>query len=314
MRETAAGETQGRSEMLRPAERVSKWALSQTHRHLLAITNTELSRRSPAKGEVFRVLDVGCGDGLLLIYLSKALRACWPTLRFEFYGFDVGDHGVQLPGFLRAARERLEREAPEEVWDERIALISEHDAWPYPDDFFDAIVSNQVLEHVRDQRLFFDQIARVLKSLGFSAHIYPSAHSIIEPHLKIPAAHRIKDAALLAAWIRLWSRLGVSNYRPWADSRAGMAETSTIVDYARIHVRFLTLLTNFKTQRQTLLATKESRLLGSFCYTSAYFLGKLRNVAGRDMRLTYSKAHPLRAYLAGLILRYVTSVTLVLHK
>lgn len=300
--------------MSQPVARVSELALSQTHRHLLSIINTELARRCPANGETIRVLDVGCGDGLLLLYLLKSLPACWPTLQFEFHGFDVGDHGMQVPGFLVDARKRLEAEAPDQGWEHRIRMISEHDPWPFSRDMFDVAVSNQVLEHVRDQRLFFDQIAMVMKPGGFSAHIFPSAHCFIEPHLKIPFAHRIRDASLLGAWIALWSRLGVGNYRHWARSRAALPESSTIADYARVHVDFLIRLTNFRTQRQLLAATKEALLLASFCHTADYFLGKLRHVMRRDMKLTYSHSHPYRSWFAGLFLRHVTSVTLLLYK
>lgn len=299
--------------MRRPTRQVSELALSQTHRHLLSIINTELSRRSPASSDTIRLLDVGCGDGRLLLYLLKALPACWPDLQFDFHGFDVGDHGMQEPGFLLEARERLEQEAPGLGWNDRIRLISEHDPWPFSRESFDVIVSNQVLEHVRDQRLFFDQIATVMKPTGFAAHIFPSAHCFVEPHLRIPFAHKVRDAALLQAWITFWSRIGVSNYRSWAQSRASLPESSTITDYARIHAEFLIRLTNFRTQKQLLAATKESQLLATFRYTGDYFSGKLRNVMGRDMRLTYSDAHPYRSCFAGLFLRHVTSVTLLLY-
>lgn len=300
--------------MQQPAERVAGLALSQTHLHLLAVVNTELERRRPGSGETVRVLDIGCGDGLLLIFLSKALAACWPGLRFEFHGFDVGDHGVQADGFLAAARERLDAEAPEHDWEQRLRLISEHDAWPYPDGFFDALVSNQVLEHVRDQHLFFDETARVLKRGGFAAHIFPTTHCLVEPHLRVPLAQRVRDGDLLEAWLRLWTRLRVSNERRWSRSRAAASLPGGLDAYARIHTDFLIRLTNFRTQRQLKATAKRSLLAATFRYTPAYYSGKLRSVVGAPSRLSYARRRPFAAQLGNLLLRYVSSSTLVVYR
>ncbi|MDQ0321100.1 SAM-dependent methyltransferase [Pararhizobium capsulatum DSM 1112] len=288
-------------------------AASQTHFHLLSIVNTEISRRNPSAGEIIRVLDVGCGDGMLLIYLSGALQACWPSLTFELYGFDVGDHGLQAPSFFRNALARLDAAAPSGRWRERLALISENDPWPYEAGFFDVVVSNQVLEHVRNQTLFFSELGRVLHDQGFSAHLYPSGHCLVEPHLHVPFAHWIRDVELLGAWLRLWSKIGFSNYRGWARTRRNMkpALDDKLDTYVREHTNFLAHLTNYKTQGEMHVLAKASGQGSSFCYTPHYYTGKLRSILGREQIARYPAGSPFVAMLSNVLLRYVSSVTLL---
>ncbi|WP_204324534.1 hypothetical protein, partial [Stenotrophomonas maltophilia] len=56
-----------------PSSRVDAMpaALSLTHQHILAVVESELAGRSP--GGRLSLLDAGCGDGLLLGYLARAL-------------------------------------------------------------------------------------------------------------------------------------------------------------------------------------------------------------------------------------------------
>jgi SAM-dependent methyltransferase len=288
-------------------------AASQTHFHLLSVVNTEIARIAPLPGRKIRLLDVGCGDGNLLLYLSKALHACWPSLEFELYGFDVGDHGLQAPTFFRDALARLEAAAPSGRWRERLALISENDSWPYEAGFFDAVVSNQVLEHVRYQPLFFSELGRVLHAQGFSAHLYPSHHCLIEPHLHVPFAHWFRDVELLGAWLRLSSKIGLSTYRHWAQARRRSipALDDSLETYVREHRAFLAHLTNYKTQRETHSLAKASGQTSSFSYTGCYYTGKLRSLLGRERAPLHDNGSPFTAALANLLFRYVSSVTLL---
>ncbi len=72
-------------------------ASSITHQHILAVINTETAELA-GLGPV-RILNTGCGGGVLLAYLSRALPALRPGIRCEVSGFDVHDHGVQQEGF-----------------------------------------------------------------------------------------------------------------------------------------------------------------------------------------------------------------------
>lgn len=286
-------------------------SLSATHDHILAVVASELDRRM-ATGAPLRLLDAGCGDCRLLEFLARAMPRSMEGRRIDLHGFDIADHASQPDGFFDAARARLAQAAPEAPWPERLRLLAEHDAWPYPDGWFDAVVSNQVLEHVVDQDRFFAEIARVLKPRGVSVHLFPSHHCIVEPHLRTPFAHWLRNTDLVARCIELWSRLGFSRWRDWAAAAPPGDRSAS--RYAREHADFLIRFTNYRTQRQLHESVKAAQLHGSFAFTPHYYVAALRRRLGLTARRRYDPPPPIRSALATLLLRYVSSVTLLASK
>ncbi len=98
--------------------------------HELAIALAEEMR---ARG-MRKVLDVGCGGGRHLLYLAEQ--------RFEVYGTDRSAAGLAI------SRERLEKEGLGAVL--RRCDMTEV---PFPDEFFDAVLSVQVLHHNRLEKV-----------------------------------------------------------------------------------------------------------------------------------------------------------------
>jgi SAM-dependent methyltransferase len=282
-------------------------ALSITHLHLLACTNTLLRTRNFARP--IRVLDVGCGNGELIAYLSAALPVLQPGCMIEIHGLDVGDSGVQASGFFARTRERLNARMPDVDWEQRLSLVTSCERWPYPDGYFDFIVSNQVLEHVADHNVLFGEVRRTLCDGGFSVHLFPLVHYIQEGHIHIPLAHRIRRHGLLRSYIALMSRLGFGSYREHRRAY-GM----TIEQYAEEHADYLTFMTNYLSAAQLRSVTKRNGLRADFRYTTGFYAAKLRAVLRRSPQLLYAAPRPWRDALAFFLLKRVSSVTLVLEK
>lgn len=93
-----------------------------------------------------KVLDVGSGPGLLLATLASLGHQCW--------GLDLVDLGMIAPTYARHGIQY--RQCNVEV-----------DAYPFPDDCFDAVTCGQVLEHFSHSPLpALGEMRRVLKPEG----------------------------------------------------------------------------------------------------------------------------------------------------
>jgi ubiquinone/menaquinone biosynthesis C-methylase UbiE len=99
---------------------------------------------------VKKVLDLGCGTGRHLVFLSRA--------GFEVSGFDSSKTALEL----------TEKWLKEEELDADIRLCRMEESFPYPDAFFDAVISIQVIHHnlMQDIRTSIREVERVLKIGG----------------------------------------------------------------------------------------------------------------------------------------------------
>lgn len=128
-----------------------------------------------------RVLDVGCGRGGAVAYLLEQ--------GFDAYGVDVrSDYVANGAQYLGAGR---------------LAVLSEG-KYPYPDDFFDVVISDQVFEHVENLEQLAAEVARTTKPSGLGLHVFPGKWTFTERHLQAPLVHwlpkgRVRRAAIKAA-------------------------------------------------------------------------------------------------------------------
>ncbi len=98
-----------------------------------------------------RVLDLGCGTGRHLLFFSKK--------GFDVYGLDKSPKGLEIAkNWLD--EEKLSAKLTHQRIDQRL---------PYANDFFDVIISIQVIHHNLMKEILFSvrEIERVLKPKGF---------------------------------------------------------------------------------------------------------------------------------------------------
>jgi len=104
-----------------------------------------------------RVLDVGCGIGFYTRRLQEAGAEAW--------GVDVD------PDKVAKAREAVPN-----------CQVAPAESLPFPDGFFDAVLSHEVLEHVDDDRQAVAEAVRVLKPGGRLVIFVPNRLYPFETH------------------------------------------------------------------------------------------------------------------------------------
>lgn len=176
------------------------------------------------------VLDFGCGSGR------------------DVYAFrDAGYRafGVDLKDFLHL------RSSADRQWFELSSSPHIYQL-PYPDNSFDVIYSNQVLEHVVHYEPALQEMRRVLKPDGVCLHVFPSKWRPIEAHFRAPFGGAIR----WEPWLMLWAFLGLKN--------RGLPEGLSAREHARIN--WMASRTNY-----TYHSYKELRFLFSLYFSRVRF-------------------------------------------
>lgn len=104
------------------------------------------------------LLDIGTGSGHIAHYLSQFCQSLTSV--------NLRDERILKDGYKF-----------EVVKDERL---------PFPDNSFDIVLSNHVIEHTNDQTLHLREIHRVLRSGGTLYLATPNKYALMEPHYKLP--------------------------------------------------------------------------------------------------------------------------------
>lgn len=286
-----------------PRYRATRDAKSITHKHILSIINTRLS--VPSKGMPIRILDVGCGNCELISYLETYVPLFNKDLDIEVYGFDVTDSKVQFNDYFDKAFQMLTTRHKHINWQTRLKTIRSTDTWPFDDEFFDIVVSNQVVEHVHDHGLFFPQNWRVLKENGFSIHLFPVKNYILEGHLKLPFVHRIKQWRLLYRYIRFLSALRLGRWKR-------LKNRCSLDDYAESYADFLTHSCNYLSIGELLTYGKKCGFRTGFNYTNNFYYEKLKELFHIKHKFTYPKKNTPMFSIH--FFKYIQCITFFLEK
>ena len=116
----------------------------------------------------FKVLDYGCGAGEIIKLMRDG--------GLDAYGCEAFYEGGNLSS-----------KVPAELKDRIFAM--QGDRIPFPDEIFDLVMNNQVLEHVPDLNIVLSEISRVLKPGGVCLSLFPHREVWREGHCNIPFLH-----------------------------------------------------------------------------------------------------------------------------
>ena len=126
-----------------------------------------------APGKPLRMLEVGAGSGGIAHYFGNH-----PVLDIEVDAVDVQDARQIYEGY-------------------RFTRVDGTDL-PFPDEYFDVVISNHVIEHVGDstaQTRHLAELHRVLRGGGAGYLAVPNRWMLVEPHYQL---------AFLSWWPRRW--------------------------------------------------------------------------------------------------------------
>ncbi len=148
------------------------------------------------------ILDLGCGVGRIAGHFAA--------------------HNVVVAADVR---DRLE------IPRERIRFVLlRSETLPFGDAEFDIVVTNHVIEHVRDQLAHLKEIRRVLKDSGVAYIATPNRYFPMEPHYGVPLIHYLPNGlfhATLRAMRRYRDDVYLLSYRRmrWLFNSSGFQVT-----------------------------------------------------------------------------------------
>ena len=163
-----------------------------------------------------RVLDWGCGRGSDVLHLRRE--------GYDAYGVEPNQGTIDL-GRQLFAEERLDQS-------NYVRLLGPDNRSDFPGDYFDFLMSYQVLEHVEHLESATAEMHRLLRPGGFAVHLYPSHHRAIEGHLQMPLVHWLPKNGLRRAAIGTWVRLGVHAHWPEIAQSPARVQTATYYAYS----------------------------------------------------------------------------------
>jgi len=138
-----------------------------------------------SKGNL-KILDFGCGCGWLLNYLSEKFP------NNEYHGFDTFQEDIEY-----AKSKKKHSNVKFYHYDGKSKL-------PFKDEYFDFIVSNEVLEHVDNPKDYVKELSRVMKDGANGFFSTPNRLFPFEFHYNLPLINFL-PSSLFNRFVKLYT-------------------------------------------------------------------------------------------------------------
>lgn len=283
-------------------------SISITHRHILAVLNTMIKEEKILQNlDTIKILDAGCGNGILIYYLNKYLPLFNPDKKFMIFGYDLVDHGVQEQSYFDKTFSFLQEKVPEIVWNERIKMIKSEEEWPFADKTFDFVVSNQVLEHVWNHDYFFKENYRVLREKGFSMHLFPVKEVFIDGHIFLPKVHQLKSWDAIYRKVKFYSKFGFGRYRKEKSNY-----NNDLILFSKVWADKIYHYCNYQSYNEISKAIKKNKLCLTTRFTFNYYSRKLKELTG--IRPNFYYDNYISSKMIFYLFKHISGISIVLFK
>ncbi len=132
------------------------------------------------------ILDFGSGAGRMVYAFRK--------LGYRAFGTDIVSPSAEV-------EQIMEQEQLCGLGERPLTTIQIEDyKMPFEDDYFDYVVSWDVMEHVQDHDRALSEIRRVLKPCGRSLHFFPACYRFLEAHVHVPLGTLFQRYGYLYFW------------------------------------------------------------------------------------------------------------------
>lgn len=107
----------------------------------------------------FKILDIGCGRGDDLLKIKNSIK----DKKLELYGLEIYHPNVKI-----AQKEGINT----------ILMDVEKESIPFENGYFDIIIANQIIEHIKEIFWIFSEISRLIKRDGIVIVGFPNLLSL----------------------------------------------------------------------------------------------------------------------------------------
>lgn len=140
-----------------------------------------------------RIIDIGCGRGDTVAWLRAQ--------GWDAYGIDISAE------YIERGRRYLAGRGDDPA---RLQVMNDDLSYPFPDNMFDVVLSDQVIEHVADLDLFAAEVARISAPGARGLHIWDAKWRPVESHLRSPFVHWLPKGPLRRAAVAAALRCGLA--------------------------------------------------------------------------------------------------------